>query len=128
MKEGVDGNDIFGVADLQLSNGEDWNVRLLHDLCDDGIVKAITKVQWTCSHACDRLLLKGHNDGGFTMRDCYHVAIVDRLSHSSNIIWRTLWRVNLHKRLRVHFWCIFVRVLPTKEHFILSFLWKINFV
>lgn len=102
------------MVDLCGENKEGWNSNLIYALCNSETTEVILSISWQRNNEEDKLLWMGKNAGNFTVKECYELAHQHRFFNSTNFVWKKLWRIHLHERLKILLWRILSNVMPIK--------------
>lgn len=107
------------VKDLITMTGE-WNVNLLKECFDDTSVKAILKIPIPNALQLNNPIWfwAPASSGCFSIKSAYNSIIRHRRQVTSQMnsqTWRLLWRMRIHPRLQIRWWCVLSNALPTRS-------------
>ncbi|KAF3441174.1 hypothetical protein FNV43_RR15086 [Rhamnella rubrinervis] len=77
-----------------------WNEELLRELFDFYSAQEILKLDWPCTSRQDKLLWMGNCSGIFGVKSAFLVNKGFNGHYEEDILWRNLWKMNLHQRLK----------------------------
>lgn len=64
----------------------------------------------------DKLLLMESLDGQFSTKSGYFTICKEIANPRPNGMWKKLWKLKMHERLKIFIWRLFSKVLPTKDN------------
>ena len=101
-----------------------WNVSTIRASFLPFEVETILKIPLSHDLPEDKIIWIGNNRGNFTVKSAYHLAL-NLLDSDGNeecstgdpckLIWRKLWRLNLHPKIKIFAWRACINSLPTME-------------
>lgn len=98
---------------LRLEDNSGWNSVLIKEICKEDSVEAILNQKWPYTTNDDQLYWCGSKLVDFTVSNCYdintHNSVLD------HAIWKSLWKSQMHERLKLFLWRVLSDVIPTKE-------------
>lgn len=93
----------------------DWNTELLNKICCFSSVEAIQSLERPDISVMDKLVWLWNNSGKFSVKEAYSVTVEMRNAEIANPVWRNIWKIKSHERLKLHCWRIATGVLPTRK-------------
>lgn len=111
--EGVNMEEVRRVADLKEANSNFWNTDRLHNFFEEGDVSEILKLEAPDFQYPEKLIWLGNKSGVFIVISCFQINFGYR--EEVKKIWKKLWSLIIHDRLKVFIWRVAHNILPTKE-------------
>lgn len=109
--------DNFKVSDLIISEGKRWDEAKLQNLFTRESVEAILQLCLPTEDLPDKLFWPLEATGEFSVKSVYRTLVARRCEASSTLqqgVWKELWSLKMHKRLKLLLWKVAWEMLPTK--------------
>lgn len=95
-----------------------WNVPLIRQLFDVSSAEAILSIYLPLANCPDRWIWTPESKGTFSVKSSYHFishATLGFPSSFSPLDWKSLWRLQIHSRLKLLLWKCMWNILPTQS-------------
>ena len=110
-------NEAFVVACLINQSSRAWNVARLNELFDDISMEAIIKITLPSSPRPNKLIWILDPKGKFSVKSAFQCSLPSLGEELSTPLWKSLWMLKLHDRLKMLIWRIGSGTLPTNQNF-----------
>lgn len=90
-----------------------WDLEKLRELFEEETMKAITKIPLLMRNKPEKLIWVAHPQGKFTVRSAYYLQ-QGVMTSVERIVWKKLWGMKLHERLKMFMWRVAQNILPTR--------------
>jgi hypothetical protein len=89
---------------------------MLFDFFELETVAAIQKIRIPFFSRPDKLMWIKEPKGQFFVKSAYNTCQETSTSHSQDPLWKKLWKLKVHDRVKMLLWRIASNVLPTKDN------------
>jgi hypothetical protein len=108
--------DPMSVSTLINSSTREWKLEMLLDLFDMETVATIQKIRLPFFSRPDKLVWIKDRKGQFSAKSAYNMCQESSSSQSQDPLWKNLWKLKVHERVKMLLWRIASNVLPTKDN------------
>jgi ribonuclease HI len=115
-RDPVNPKDPMSVSTLINSSTREWRLELLLDLFDMETVAAIQKIRLPFFSRPDKLVWIKDPKGQFSAKSAYKMCQENSSSQPQDPLWKNLWKLKVHDRVKMLLWRIASNVLPTKDN------------
>ncbi|PKH47875.1 hypothetical protein CRG98_050412 [Punica granatum] len=90
------------VCDLMLLHPKRWNVPLIRNLFEQDTVDNILKIHLSQEDYEDSTLWTPNTSGKHSVKSFYLVDQNHRFHNHSGVVWKAIWNLKMHERLKLH--------------------------
>jgi ribonuclease HI len=93
-----------------------WKINVLKELVDSNSLEAIEKIIIPLQPLQDKLIWTLDPCGIYTVKSAINCCLTPRTSYNpADSLWKQLWKLKMHERLKVFLWRMGSNALPTKQ-------------
>jgi hypothetical protein len=93
-----------------------WRINVLKELVDSNSLEAIEKIIIPLEPLQDKLIWTLDPCGIYTVKSAINYCLTPRTSYNpADSLWKQLWKLKMHERLKVFLWRLGSNALPTKQ-------------